>query len=409
MKTPLQKNSSTYDQESPSLFTRMGGLETCQQLVAAFFRHVDDDPILLVIYGHHHRCAIEGLTRYLVQLFGGSPEYAEKGNYLSLIEAHARFKIGQTERDAWLATMCKALDEVPLDESLRAALREFFAYSSTAIINRPAAQPPSSNATKPPSNTPLEQEIESRWQAQLQIEEIVSAVGSGDASRVLALLASDPVKTYLQSEKAIFASVLAVLGSGGNSVLLDYLREQIAQTPELLTLRCAIRGTLLHSAAAAGCPQFVTLLLEFGANPNAVDGGGHSPLYSACNATEGRADERAEVVRLLAESGADVNANHGVNKCAPLHTAARRGSVSAASVLLEYGADIEARDSDGDTPLRRAINCGKPEAADFLLSRGAELRSKGGGGLEAWQAARTARVKQVLQNYITQIEQETAP
>lgn len=401
MKTPLQKNSFTCDQESPSLFTQMGGLDICQQLVATFFRHVDDDPILLAIYGHHHRCAIEGLTRYLVQLFGGRPEYAEKGNYLSLIEAHTRFKIGQTERDAWLAAMHKALDEVPLDESLRAVLREFFAYSSTAIINRPPAASPS-NATKSPPNTPLEREVESLWQAQLQIEEIVGAVRNSDASRVLALLASDPVKTYLQSEKAIFASVLATLGSGGNSVLLDYLREQIAQTPELLTLRCAMRGTLLHSAAAAGCPQFVTLLLEFGANPNAVDGGGHTPLYSACNATEGREDERAEVVRLLAESGADVNANHGVKRCAPLHMAARRGSVSVANVLLEYGADIEARDSDGDTPLRRAINCGKPEAAAFLLSRGAELHSKGSGGLEAWQAARTARMKQVLQDYLAQ-------
>ena len=48
-----------------------------------------------------------------------------------------------------------------------------------------------------------------------------------------------------------------------------------------------------------------------------------------------------------------------VKRSGPLHLAARRGNVSIAEALLECGANIEAQDSMGETPLRRAVNCGK--------------------------------------------------
>ncbi len=51
--------------------------------------------------------------------------------------------------------------------------------------------------------------------------------------------------------------------------------------------------------------------------------------------------------------------------------AARRGNVSVAKALLECGANIEARDSKGDSPLRRAVNCRKKEMVAFLAAQGA--------------------------------------
>ena len=53
-----------------------------------------------------------------------------------------------------------------------------------------------------------------------------------------------------------------------------------------------------------------------------------------------------------------------------LHIAARRDFVEVSESLLAGGANIEARDSLGETPLRRAVNCGQTGAAALLLAKG---------------------------------------
>jgi ankyrin repeat protein len=92
---------------------------------------------------------------------------------------------------------------------------------------------------------------------------------------------------------------------------------------------------------------------------------------------------------------ADVNGEGGVKRCTALHMAARRGNVRVAAALLDCGADVEARDSVGDTPLRRSVNCGKLELTALLLSRGADAHSIGSRGLTPAQSARTAAMKQL--------------
>ena len=76
--------------------------------------------------------------------------------------------------------------------------------------------------------------------------------------------------------------------------------------------------------------------------------------------------------------------------------AARRGNVSVAEALLKCGADIEARDSMGDSPLRRAVNCGKIEVATFLIAKGADVNSRGSKRKSVREAARTTAMKQVF-------------
>jgi ankyrin repeat protein len=51
--------------------------------------------------------------------------------------------------------------------------------------------------------------------------------------------------------------------------------------------------------------------------------------------------------------------------------AARRGFVGIAQTLLDAGAELDARDRKGDTPLRRALNCRKREVAELLSQYGA--------------------------------------
>ena len=135
----------------------------------------------------------------------------------------------------------------------------------------------------------------------------------------------------------------------------------------------------------------VELLLRLGADPNAR---GHTPLY--CLANEHRGSEGGGVVRALAQRGANVNANDGVKHCTALHMAARRGNLEIAEALLDCGADIDAPDSLGDTPLRRSVNCDKIQVASLLIAKGADVHSIGNRGLTPSQAARTSAMKQLL-------------
>src|SRR5262245_12003353 len=61
----------------------------------------------------------------------------------------------------------------------------------------------------------------------------------------------------------------------------------------------------------------------------------------------------------------------------PLHLAARFGRDDLAAVLLNGGADPNARDKRGDRPLHLAAEYGHPAVARLLLVRGATLDAAG--------------------------------
>jgi len=106
------------------------------------------------------------------------------------------------------------------------------------------------------------------------------------------------------------------------------------------------------------------------------------------------------LVHALVRAGASVDACEGVKRCTALHMAARRGHVEIAGALLDWGAFLEQRDSQGETPLRRAVNCGQLAVAGLLLSRGADPNSIGSKGLSPLTAARTTAMKQLLRTHI---------
>ena len=122
--------------------------------------------------------------------------------------------------------------------------------------------------------------------------------------------------------------------------------------------------TCLHAAAYNGHLAICRLLLDKGAQVEAIDNIGWTPLHQA--ARQGH----VEIVRLLCDRGADVEAccNGGYR---PLHHAAFNDHLSVVKVLIEENADINSRDDcDGRTALRFARDGNKPDMAAYLVSHG---------------------------------------
>ncbi len=141
-------------------------------------------------------------------------------------------------------------------------------------------------------------------------------------------------------------------------------------------------GTPLHFVARGGLRAEVvaSALVEAGADVNAREPSGWTPLHVAAAAAGWPGGRSIPMVRLLLQAGADVSARTYMGEEAPLHMAVKSrqawyrpaGPVHVVAALLEAGADVDARTSDGRTPLELALMADQAAAAVKLLEAGAD-------------------------------------
>ena len=206
--------------------------------------------------------------------------------------------------------------------------------------------------------------------------------------------------------------------------------------------------TLLHAAALANARQTAEVLLQNGADANARDKDGTTPLYAAAWAnarqtTEALLQNGAEVnakndngvtplhyaalanarqtTEVLLQNGADINAKatlhasismhlttfldkmevgddeRELEDSTPLYAAALANARETAEVLLQNGADANARDKDGWTLLHYAALANAWETAEVLLQNGAEVNAKNDNGVTPLHYAARANARETAE------------
>jgi hemoglobin len=125
----------------PAPFDVIGGTDTVDAVVERFYAEMDALPQaqgVRAMHGENLSPTKFVLKRYLGEWLGGPKLYSQSRGHPRLRMRHLPFAIGETERDAWLACMRRALDACVADAPAREGIYNAMAGLADHMRNRPA-------------------------------------------------------------------------------------------------------------------------------------------------------------------------------------------------------------------------------------------------------------------------------
>jgi hemoglobin len=122
--------------QAETLYDRVGGESFFLTLVDRFYEGVETDELLRPMYPEDLKPGKDHLASFLAQYWGGPPRYAETRGHPRLRMRHAPYAITKRARDAWLAHMSAAVDQMTMGDQDRAELLEYLDFAAHQLRNR---------------------------------------------------------------------------------------------------------------------------------------------------------------------------------------------------------------------------------------------------------------------------------
>jgi ankyrin repeat protein len=212
--------------------------------------------------------------------------------------------------------------------------------------------------------------------------ELFDAIRTGNFAAVKTLLDADPSLASAKNDSGVSAVLMSMYN--GRREIQDLLLSQgpalelhdAAAVGKMDVVKRIIENGSTHAksfspdgfpvvalAAVFGRLDVVRYLADHGAevNASAANGGGYNALTGAV------ASGHTEIVRWLLQNGANPNHRYGTGY-SPLLTAAANGHFEIVKLLLTHGADLHATTNDGKSAVSLATERSHPAVVEFLHS-----------------------------------------
>jgi hypothetical protein len=224
-----------------------------------------------------------------------------------------------------------------------------------------------------------------------EYEEVSDVSGSGDDDL-------EPVEVLLQ-----FIPFYGQGDPGNDSIVRSTLS---SLSVEDIDSKDEYGNTLLLLACQYRCEDLVRIMLNKGADPNALNSSGACGLHFACY----RESASMSIAKVLLKNGANPDVAETTYGCTPLHYCAGNGDLEFCKLLLSYGAQINTIDYYNYSCVDYAREGQYHDLAEFLQQKLDKFNSQNharSGGLLSTKSFRQTNSSKVTSSYEDMSEWES--